>query len=135
MVGASSFVPPAVYALGYPMMEKLARNNHPLWKAQVLSVIKGAQVGHFLDSSTQPLPKTVPVSKEKPYELVPNPDYEAWVAKDQQILNYLLSSLTHDILTQVATHSTAVALWARSFNANGPLRFIQNYLYGPGPYI
>jgi hypothetical protein len=111
MGGASSFVPPAVYVLDYLVTEKLACNNIPLWKAQVLSVIKGAQVGPFLDSSTQLPPKTVPASKEKPDELVPNPEYEAWVAKDQQILNYLLSSLTRDILTQVATHSTAAALW------------------------
>jgi hypothetical protein len=42
-----------------------------------------------------------------------NHDYEAWVAKDQQVLNYQLSSLTHDILSQlVTTAETVVAMWA-----------------------
>lgn len=44
---------------------------------------------------------------------MPNHDYEAWVAKDQQVLNYLLSSLTRDILSQVATTAeTTAAAWA-----------------------
>ncbi|CAN6218358.1 unnamed protein product [Urochloa humidicola] len=71
----------------------LARNNHTLWKAQVLSVLRGAQVVHFLSSAT-PIPsKTVVLAADKPDQQVPNPKYEAWVAKDQQILNYLFSSL------------------------------------------
>jgi hypothetical protein len=42
-----------------------------------------------------------------------NHDYEAWVAKDQQVLNYQLSSLTRDILSQVVTTAeTVVAAWA-----------------------
>ena len=32
--------------------------------------------------------------KESP---VPNPNYETWIAKDQQLLNYLLSSLSKEI--------------------------------------
>jgi hypothetical protein len=78
MTGTSSFAPlAAVYALGYPMTKKLSRNNHPLWKTQVQSAIKGVQVGHFLDASVQPPLKTVPVSKEKPNEMVDNTEYEA----------------------------------------------------------
>ena len=45
-----------VPALGYPVTEKLARNNHALWKAQVWSALKGAQVGHFLDKAAGPPP-------------------------------------------------------------------------------
>ena len=66
---------------------------------------------HFLSSATPILPKTVAKSSEKPDEQVPNLDFEAWVAKDQQILNYLLSSLSRDVLAQVAVLPTAAAVW------------------------
>jgi hypothetical protein len=62
-------------------------------------------VVHFL-SSTMPIPqKTVAKSPDKSNEQISNPEYGAWVAKDQQILNYLLSSLSRDILAQVAVLS------------------------------
>ena len=65
---------------------------------------------HFLSSATPIPPKTVAKSSEKPDEQVPNLDFEAWVAKDQQILNYLLSSLSRDVLTQVAALPTTAAV-------------------------
>jgi hypothetical protein len=35
--------------------EKLVRGNHTLWKAQVLAVLRGAQLAGFLDG-TKPAP-------------------------------------------------------------------------------
>ena len=94
---ATSFASSAVPSLRYLVTEKLARNNHSLWKAQVLSALQDVQVAHFLRSTT-PIPLvTVAKSREKRTSKC-NPDYETWVAKDQQILNYLLSSLSRDIL-------------------------------------
>ena len=111
MASYSSSVLAAAPSLSYPVTEELTRNNHTLWKAQVQSVLKGAQVAHFLNSATPIPPKTVAKTAEKPEEQVPNPDYDVWVAKDQQILNYLLSSLSRDILAQVAALPTATAVW------------------------
>ena len=82
MASSSSSVLAAAPSLGYPVIEKLTRNNHTLWKAQVLSTLKGAQVAQFLSSATPIPPKTVAKSAEKPDEQVPNPDYDVWVAKD-----------------------------------------------------
>lgn len=45
--------------------------------------IHGAQVTHFLKPDMVVPAKEIPRSAEKPTELIPNPDYEAWVAKDQ----------------------------------------------------
>lgn len=42
---------------------------------------------------------------------VPNPAYEDWEASDQQVLGYLLSSLSRDVLMQVATCETAAEAW------------------------
>jgi hypothetical protein len=43
---------------------------------------------------------------------VPNPAYEDWFAKDQQVLSFVLGSLAREILQQVAAKETSAALWA-----------------------
>jgi hypothetical protein len=90
----------ALPALGYPVTEKLAKNNHSLWKAQVSSALKGAKMVVYVDGTVQAPAKTVATSATDATQ-VPNPDYEQWEATDQQVLNYLLSSLSRDILVQV----------------------------------
>jgi hypothetical protein len=40
-----------------------------------------------------------------------NPEYEDWEATDQQILSYLLSSLSKEILTQVSSVTIAAEAW------------------------
>lgn len=57
------------------------------------------------------LPEKVPKAVDKTDDLISNPDYDAWVAKDQQVLNYLFSSMYREILSHVATLSTVVAVW------------------------
>lgn len=93
--------------LGFlPVTEKLTRNNHAMWEAQVLSALRGAQVVHFLDPSTQPPEKFIATKDEKKSDAaaktgdkppVLNPEFEQWVAKDQQVLSYLLTSLSREI--------------------------------------
>ena len=41
-----------------------------------------------------------------------NPEYEKWVAKDQQVLSYLLTSLSREIGSQVTTVTTVASAWA-----------------------
>jgi hypothetical protein len=65
---------------------------------QVLSALRGAQIAHYLDPETVAPPKTIPKSAEKPNELISNPEYETWAAKDQQIVNYLLSSISREVM-------------------------------------
>ncbi|WVZ57933.1 hypothetical protein U9M48_008261 [Paspalum notatum var. saurae] len=58
--------------------------------------------------------KTVakPVDKPQEEERVPNPKYDLWVVKDQQVLNFLLVSLSREILKHVASEPIAARLWA-----------------------
>ena len=37
----------------HPVTEKLTKGNHILWKAQVLSAIRVAQLGRFIDSKAE----------------------------------------------------------------------------------
>jgi hypothetical protein len=60
-----------VPAYGYPVTEKLTKNNFQLWRAQVMSALRGLQVAHFITTDASVSPKTVHVSKEKPTDKVP----------------------------------------------------------------
>jgi hypothetical protein len=79
--------------LGFlPVIEKLMRNNHAMWEAQILFALRGAQVVHFLDPSIQTVEKYIITKDEKKSDAaaktgdkppVLNPEFEQWVAKDQ----------------------------------------------------
>jgi uncharacterized membrane protein YgcG len=77
--------------------------------------LKGSQLAKYIQSGTQsPSPFLAPEkgkedSKETPQH---NPDYEAWVAKNQTVLNYLLSNMSKEILGQVNNEVTASGAWA-----------------------
>jgi hypothetical protein len=93
-----------------PTNEKLTRSNFTSWKAQVVSAVKGAQMGNFLNPDEQPLPAfytpdgtKADGSKKDPEA---NPDHASWVAKDQTVLNYLFSNMSKEILGHVNHHVT-----------------------------
>jgi hypothetical protein len=64
--------------LGALASEKLTRSNYPIWRAQILSAIRGAQLIGLLDGPDTAPGKTLsqaPADKEKEPEDVPNPAY------------------------------------------------------------
>jgi hypothetical protein len=112
---ASSSALSAIPSLGFcPPSEKLTRANFQQWKSQVISAIKGAKLARFLESDVEAPPKFLPLRKDAKADEPPvyNPEYEDWVAKDQQVLNYLLSNLSKEILGQVSHAVTAAGAWA-----------------------
>jgi hypothetical protein len=68
----------------------------------------------FLDKETVLPPETLVVEKDSKTTKEPNPAYEAWVAADQQVLTFLLGSLTPDILVSVIGMDTAAEVWGPS---------------------
>ena len=92
-----------VNAIGHPVTEWLAKTNYPLWKIQVLPTIRGAQLIGYIDGSIQALATEIDDEKEK--KKVP------WLIQDQQVFSYLVSSLSREVLTQVATCTYAAQLW------------------------
>ena len=97
----------------HSVTEKLTRGNEALWRATVLSVIRGAQMQNYLDIDQVVPPVNVEVTSDdgKTKSKAPNPEFSAWYAKDQQVFSYLLSSLPREMAIQVATCHTAVELW------------------------
>jgi hypothetical protein len=101
--------------------EKLIKINHTVWYAQVRAALRGAKLMGYLTGETK-LPLTE-ISKIGDYSkevktgdervlIIPNLDHEDWDAMDQQVLSYLLASLSKDILTHVASCATSAKAWA-----------------------
>ena len=98
--------------LGQSVTEKLTKTNHPIWKAQILAALRGAQMAVFIDGNAVAPAATLEIVKSgNEIEKVPNPALERWAAQEQQVLSFLLSSLSREILTQVATMPTAADVW------------------------
>jgi hypothetical protein len=75
----------AISPLGFlRVTEKLTRNNYPMWKAQVMSTLRGAKVVHFIDPAVQPPMRHLPPKEDKKVDEAPveNPEFSKWVAKD-----------------------------------------------------
>lgn len=76
--------------------------------------VRGACLEGHLTGATTALTAVITVRGEKKGDKearTSNPAYDEWVATGQQILGFLLSTLSRDILAQVATCSTAAAAW------------------------
>jgi hypothetical protein len=85
-----------------PVSEKLTRGNYAMWHAQVSSTIKGAQLVGFIKPGAAPPAQFLEVDPAdatagKKANPVPNPEYDKWMAKDQQILGYLFGSLSKEV--------------------------------------
>jgi hypothetical protein len=93
MASSSSFS-----SLGHPITEKLTRDNFMLWKAQFIPAVRGAQLFGFLDGSVKVPEQEIENSENKKEE---NPAYARWVVQDQQLLSFLNSSLSREVLGQV----------------------------------
>jgi hypothetical protein len=48
-----------------------------------------------------------------------NPEYAKWLALDQQVLSYLLTTMTREAMLQVGVATTA--LWLKKFSRRRPV--------------
>jgi hypothetical protein len=92
-----------------PVSKKLTRENFLVWKALVSSALRGAQLHEFLNDGVEFPSKELTLEDKK--TTIPNPEYVRMVAKEQQVLHYLLSSLSQEILQQAATYTTLAEVW------------------------
>jgi hypothetical protein len=93
-----------------PVSKKLARGNHTVWKAQVVTALRGAQLYSFLDGTSIAPAAQIKANVGSDEENVPNFAFVVWKAQEQQVLSYLLSFVSRDILVQIAALSTAAAV-------------------------
>lgn len=97
---------------GHTVSEKLGKNNYALWKVQICAAVRGARLQGHLTSTSEKPEAEVTVTADGKSTNKANPAFEDWEALDQQVLGYLLSSLSRDVLMQVAACETAAEVWA-----------------------
>jgi hypothetical protein len=91
---------------------KLTRENFLYWQTQVLPSLRGARVMGLLDGSDAAPPKFLEVEDEhKKKTTVPNPAFDVWIAKDQQVVGFLVNSLSEDVLAHVFGLEHAADVW------------------------
>jgi hypothetical protein len=103
--------------LNHQVHEKLTLDNLLIWKAQVLLVVRGARLMEFLEGTKVKPDEFITIGKpDKSKERVPNPAYTTWLTQDAQLLSYLVSTMSKEVLAQVATCDTSVEVWAEVQN-------------------
>jgi histone deacetylase 1/2 len=99
--------------MGITITEKLGKANHAMWKSQVLAAVRGSRlVDHLTGASPVPEEQIAVKGNDGKEALVPNPEFEEWYFRDQQVLSFVLGSLGREVLAQVAAQDTAAKLWA-----------------------
>jgi hypothetical protein len=92
----------------FPISQKMIKTNY----AQVLPAINATQFEDLLTGDDfAPDKHLVITNPDKSTSSTPNPAYTSWVARDQAILSYLLSSLTRETLLHVYRCMTAAQAW------------------------
>jgi hypothetical protein len=61
-----------------PITEKLTRSNFPIWKALVMSALKGAQLSEFVEGKVEAPVEALALDEKK---MAPNPEFTIFVAK------------------------------------------------------
>lgn len=93
--------------------QKLSSDNFLLWKGQIVPIARGFGVMGHLDGSTAKPPEFVE-TKDEADKIVktPNADYEKWYLQDQQVIAWINSTLSPEILAQVIDVPSANLLWS-----------------------
>ncbi|KAK1663765.1 hypothetical protein QYE76_051924 [Lolium multiflorum] len=102
-------------SLSRDVTEKLTPDNFLVWKDVVLPAVRGARLFGYLDGSTKAPAEKIIVEKlvdgKTVHQEEENALYAAWIEKDQQVLAYLLNSISHEVLIQLTEHQTAHETW------------------------
>jgi hypothetical protein len=93
--------------------EKLMNTNYPLWRVQVLSVVRTTQLNGLLTSDEKAPEQYISITNvNKTVSKEINPAYAPWVAWDQAVLGYVMSLLTRETLMHVSRCSTTAHVWS-----------------------
>jgi hypothetical protein len=99
--------------LGTPPSQPLTRENALVWKALVIPALRGARVLDLVEGKDKAPDEFVSTEDAKNKKVViVNPDYEAWISRDQQVLRWLINALSPDVLAHVVGLDSSAAFWA-----------------------
>jgi hypothetical protein len=75
----------------HPVSEKLTRTNYAIWEVHVRAAMRGCRLIGHLTGTTPVTEKEIADAGGKKTS---NSAFEEWDARDQQVLSYLLSSIS-----------------------------------------
>jgi hypothetical protein len=75
--------------MGIQVTEKLTKNSYALWRAQVLTAIRGAWLEVYITGKVVAPEAEVDEKQGDKVVKVINPAYEEWYAQDQQVLGLI----------------------------------------------
>ncbi|XP_021828373.1 uncharacterized protein LOC110768822 [Prunus avium] len=95
---------------------RLECDNYPTWLAQIVPVLRNRRLLSYVNGSCPSPSPTIPDPKAQqsdssPLSLIPNPEYDDLVQKDQLVLSLINGSLHNKVLINVATKTTACDTW------------------------
>ncbi|KAK1613964.1 hypothetical protein QYE76_019481 [Lolium multiflorum] len=112
-MASSSSATSLAATLGAPPTQLLTRDNALVWRALVIPALRGALVLDLVEGKEPAPDKIIKAEDEKGVKVkISNPNYVSWIARDQQVLRWLLNSLSPDVLTHVIGLDTSAETWA-----------------------
>ncbi|XP_071681415.1 uncharacterized protein [Lolium perenne] len=100
-------------ALGSPPSQPLTRENALIWKALVIPALRGARVLDLVEGVDKAPAETLAAENANSKKItIANPEYKSWIARDQQVLRWLLNGLSPDVLSHVIGLETSAEVWA-----------------------
>jgi hypothetical protein len=91
---------------------KLNKVNYALWRVQVLPIIRGAQLQGYLDGTSITPKKEVDVKIADKTRKESNPECIRWTTLQQQVLGFLMTSMTQEVMGQAAACDTLQEVWS-----------------------
>ena len=110
---ASSSTSSTAAIIGAPPATKLTRENFLSWKAQGLPSLRGARVMPLLEGTDLAPSEFLEAEDEQKKKIsIPNPAYDVWITKDQQVVSFLVNSLSHDVFAHTYGLEHAADVWS-----------------------
>jgi hypothetical protein len=111
--GSASFSGSFIPVVLQPTTEKLGKNNHTTWRVQVLATLRGARLDGYVTGKKKASATELEEKQGDQKVMVANPEYEDWLASDQQVFSFTLASVSKEILARIATATTAAQAWEK----------------------
>ena len=113
--------PAPLQTLNHPLPIKLDRNNYILWETQIENVVFANDFEDFIDGVKQ-----CPLKELFSGEI--NLEFVQWRHLDRTILNWLYSTLTYHIMSQIVGYQKSHEAWItlqRIFSSSSKARIMQ----------
>ncbi|KAL9411117.1 hypothetical protein AB3S75_044828 [Citrus x aurantiifolia] len=91
---------------------KLTSNNYLLWRSQVVATINANDLEDLIDSSkTPPSRMIINIDSDQTVITTPNPQFQIWRRNDQQLMSWLLSTLSEEVLSAIVGARSSLDVW------------------------